>query len=336
MTTCSNASSGHDLTDAMTKLAKDGYCVVPDVLSPSEVDVLRRRVTEQAEAEKALGWASEDGGPEQLKQVMMNMELLLQEPVSESTGGVNQYVRFLVNKGKILRDLVTHPVALEFAAHVLGSNFLLKSFSANIVKKGGVLEDIHRDSWWMPEAYQKGGSYIKVGDRKRIAVDPEPPPKDILLPPCECNVIWMLTDFTEENGATRLVPGTHLLSERPDSSVPHKVKTIPALGKAGSCLILDGRIWHATGKNLTESARVGLLAFYCAPYIRQNENYFLGLDPAILQEGSDTLLNLLGYSTWFFFGRGDALSSAKRLRAREPWIPELKIRGKPSKESEDP
>ncbi|MET4457542.1 hypothetical protein [Bradyrhizobium sp. RT5a] len=71
----------------------------------------------------------------------------------------------------------------------------------------------------------------------------------------------------------------------------------------------------------------GLWTFYVGPQFRQNENFFHGLvDPAVLEKSSERLLDLLGYTTWFYFRQTDALSSRKRLRAREPWIPELRIK----------
>lgn len=315
-----------DLAKVKEEVAREGYSLVPDLLSPREVAEIRRRVLDQAEAEKALGWAREDAGPTQLKRVLEDQAALLRENVSELKGGVNQRLYMLVNKGKILRDLVTHPVVLELVEHVLGKNFLLSSFGANIAKKGGALEGLHRDNWWCPMPYREGEAYVKVGDRMRNTADPDSAPKGINVPPSSCNMIFMLTDFTEENGGTRLVPRSHLLPQSPDGSVPHKVPTIATTGKAGTGMFFDGRLWHATGQNLTDEPRIGLLTFYCGPQFRQLENFFLGLDPAVLEEGNERLLDLLGFTSWFGYGVADNLSSRRRLRPREPWIPEIQIR----------
>ncbi|MET4449689.1 hypothetical protein ABIB75_008003 [Bradyrhizobium sp. GM2.2] len=206
---------------------------------------------------------------------MKDQKGALTENVSEIKGGVNQRMNMLINKGEILRDLVTHPVALELAEHVLGATFLLSSFTANIAKKAGCLS------------------------------------------PSIVN--------NEENGGTRLVPSSHLLPDGPDSSVPYKVPTIAATGPAVSSSLKEG-LCHGTGQNLTDEARIGLLTFYVRPQFRQNENFFLGLDPAVVEQSPERLLDLLGYTTWFHFGQTDALSSRKRLRAREPWIPELRLK----------
>lgn len=175
---------------------------------------MRQRILEQAAAEKELGWAVEDAAPTQ-------MEGTWEDKHWERKGGVDQRISFLLNKGRILRDLVIHPVALELVGHVLGDNFLLSSFDANLAKKGGALGHLHRDAWWCPMPYGDGGPYVKAGDRTQKTTD-DGAPKDVNIPPAACNMIWMLTDFTEENGGTRLVPGSHLLPNNPGRSIPHK------------------------------------------------------------------------------------------------------------------
>lgn len=321
------AKSAIDLQKAKADYARNGYCIIPDLLSATEVALVRQRVLEQAAAERALGWARMDAGSIQQQRATQDQLTLLREDVSEIKGGVNQRVGFLINKGKIFRDLVTNPVILELTEHALGHDFLLSACDANIAVKGGALEGLHRDAWWCPIGYRDGEPYVRVGDRKRNPAEPDRAPQGTNTPPACCNTIWMLTDFTEENGGTRIVPGSHLLPDTPDGSVPHKVPTIAATGKAGSVMFFDGRLWHGTGQNLTNEPRIGMLSFYCGPQFRQMENYFLGLDPAIVAEASDRLLDLLGYTTWFSYGKADNLSSRKRLRAREAWIPEMRLKG---------
>ncbi|MGY3591878.1 ectoine hydroxylase-related dioxygenase (phytanoyl-CoA dioxygenase family) [Bradyrhizobium sp. USDA 4341] len=320
------AKSTIDLEKAKADYAQNGYCILPGILSASEVAEVRQRVTEQAIAERALGWARLDAGVGHQERSTQDQQALLREDISEIKGGVNQRVGFLINKGRVFRDLVTNPVILELVEHALGHDFLLSACDVNIAVRGGALEGLHRDAWWCPIGYREGDSYIKVGDRKRNPAEPDSAPSGTNTPPACCNTIWMLTDFTEENGGTRIVPGSHRLPGTPDGSVPHKVPTIAATGKAGSVMFFDGRLWHGTGQNLTDEPRIGMLSFYCGPQFRPLENYFLGLDPAVFADASDRLLDLLGYTTWFSYGKADNLSSRKRLRAREAWIPELRIK----------
>jgi ectoine hydroxylase-related dioxygenase (phytanoyl-CoA dioxygenase family) len=315
-----------DMAKLKEDVDRDGYCIVPEVLSPSELAAVRERVLEQAEAERALGWARMDAGPKHVKRMMEDQAELLREDVAKSSDqGVNQRIGFLVNKGKVFRDLVTHPVALELTEHVLGKDFLLSQFSANIANKGAEIDGLHRDQWWCPMPYQEGESYVKCGDRRRNTSTPDSAPKGVNIPPMSCNFIWMITDFTEETGATRIVPGSHRLPANADSSVPHKIPSMPATGKAGGGVFFDARLWHATGQNHTDEPRIGLLCGYVGPQVRQLDNHFLGIDPAALNEASAKLLDLLGYTTWYNYGSADNLSSRKRLRYREPVIPELGI-----------
>jgi ectoine hydroxylase-related dioxygenase (phytanoyl-CoA dioxygenase family) len=115
------------------------------------------------------------------------------------------------------------------------------------------------------------------------------------------NIAWMLDDFTEDNGGTRLVPGSHLVRERGDYALE---QTIAAEGPAGSALIFDGRLVHGTGANLTkDEERRAILSYYCRPFVRQQENFFLGLDPKIRASERAEFLRRSGFSIWAGLGR---------------------------------
>ena len=87
--------------------------------------------------------------------------------------------------------------------------------------------------------------------------------------------MWALTDFTEANGATRLIPGTHLADHSPDYGADYD--SIAAEMPTGSVLIWHGSLWHGGGANTTDETRIGIAMNYCAGYIRQQENQQLGL-----------------------------------------------------------
>ena len=80
-------------------------------------------------------------------------------------------------------------------------------------------------------------------------------------PPVVCNTMWALTDFTEANGATRLVPGTHL---RESPEFGRAYESIPAVMEKGSVLVWHGSLWHGGGANTTAERRVGIACNYCA------------------------------------------------------------------------
>src|SRR5204863_9727653 len=79
--------------------------------------------------------------------------------------------------------------------------------------------------------------------------------------------------------------------------------TIGAEGPAGAILCFDGRMWHGTGANTTERPRHALLSYHCRPFVRQQENFVLGLDPEIRAAERPELLDRLGFATWAGLGR---------------------------------
>jgi ectoine hydroxylase-related dioxygenase (phytanoyl-CoA dioxygenase family) len=114
--------------------------------------------------------------------------------------------------------------------------------------------------------------------------------------PIICNTMWAITDFTEENGATRLVSGSHLRDEPPNPLELYD--TIPAEMTQGSVLVWVGSLWHGGGANRTDHRRVGIAMNYCAGYIRQQENQQLGVPPALVKTFPRRLQELVGYSVY--------------------------------------
>jgi ectoine hydroxylase-related dioxygenase (phytanoyl-CoA dioxygenase family) len=258
------ASAGADLDQARKELEERGYCVVPNVLSSVENAELKARLTEQADGERARGVAFHDGGPAR----------------------PNQRIWMLMNKGRVFRDLMLHPVVASIMGHLLGPDFLLSSFTANIAHPGGEPMVLHTDQGYV-------GFWTPV--------------------PVVANIAWMLDDFSDGNGGTRLVPASHLNSSAtPRSSgfapgtpanIPTPADTIAAEGAAGSILCFDGRIWHGTGANRSDRPRHALLSYHCRPFVRQQENFVLGLDPSIRATERPALLNRLGFAPWAGLGR---------------------------------
>ncbi|HVN01003.1 MAG TPA: phytanoyl-CoA dioxygenase family protein [Caulobacteraceae bacterium] len=263
-----------DVETARSNLDAQGYCIIPNVLSRAEIEALRSRLVEQAEGERVRGVAFHDGGP----------------------GRPNQRVWMLMNKGRVFRDLMLHPVIDALMGHLLGPDFLVSSFTANIAHPGGEPMVLHTDQgyvgFWTPK-------------------------------PVVANIAWMLDDFTDENGGTRLVPASHLNeAATPRSSAyaptelanaPTLADTIAAEGPAGSILCFDGRVWHGTGANRSDKPRHALLSYHCRPFIRQQENFVLGLDPGLRASERPALLNRLGFATWAGLGRVESPRPATPL-----------------------
>ena len=192
----------------------------------------------------------------------------------------NQRVWTLLNKGELFEDLAQDALILRLMGHLLGADFLLSNIDANIAGPGGTPMFMHADQSFVPPPW---------------------PPY-----PLVANVMWMLDEFTSDNGATRIVPGSHRKGEGPDwSNLPD---TVPICGPAGTAFVFEGRLWHQTGANTTKSERRhGILAYYCRPFIRQQENWFVSLAPEVLARSTPTLRHLLGWDHYFSLGMIDGM-----------------------------
>lgn len=135
------------------------------------------------------------------------------------------------------------------------------------LKPGQGKQVIHRDRWaW--------GKYLE-------GIEPQ------------LNTIWALTDFTEENGATQVVPGS---TEWPDDRQAEPEEICQAVMPAGSLLLYTGSVFHAGGENRSDSNRVGLNITYSLAWLRQEENQFLSCPPEIARDLDPKLQDLLGYT----------------------------------------
>ncbi len=115
-------------------------------------------------------------------------------------------------------------------------------------------------------------------------------------PPYVVVAIWGLTDFTRENGGTHLVPGSHR-----ESRIPRKgdqPDTLQVEMPAGSVLFYDASLWHGGGENRSLSRRLGIVANYCAGFLRQEECQLLALPREQVAEFPPRLRRLVGYGTY--------------------------------------
>lgn len=294
-----------DLVLAKSQLDTYGYCLLANAIPANQLEAARTRLMEQAIAEKQQGLAFEDGGKQQNWGDFRNPDGTLRpEAFTEMGGGVNQRVWMLINKGRVFRELLAHKDVRELASHVLGDDYLLSSYSANIAKPGGVAMRLHTDQWWMPTPTRRARSPLPVGSMSRERFDADASEDSpMIAPTVVVNVMWMLNDFTEENGATRIVPGSHKIGRNPDASRDGDIQSIAGTGPAGTVMLFDGRIWHGTGANTSNVSRFGLLTTFCGPQFRPQENFTLGTTPRVLEEASPDLLALLGFKVWNGYGR---------------------------------
>ena len=183
----------------------------------------------------------------------------------------NQRVWNVLSRDPVFDDLVEDPLALALVKSTMGWPALLGNISANITGPGGGEMVLHADQIFVPEPWPAN--------------------------PQGMNVAWCIDDFTEENGATRIVPGSHQLNRKPAPDEAAK-DSVALEAAAGSIIVLESRVWHKTGNNRTAAQRrAGIFAWYTRPIYRQQENWFLSLNPAVRQFASDEMLVLLGYRT---------------------------------------
>jgi ectoine hydroxylase-related dioxygenase (phytanoyl-CoA dioxygenase family) len=176
----------------------------------------------------------------------------------------------LLVHGELWQQVPLHDAVLPVVEGVLDRGCLVSSLSSITILPGETAQPIHADDQLIPI--------------------PKP------HPPTVCNTMWALTDFTEANGATRLVPGSHLAADNPVYGGEYE--TIAAEMPKGSVLVWHGSLWHGGGANRTDERRVGIAMNYCAGYIRQQENQQLGIPVALARTFPKRLQQLLGYSVY--------------------------------------
>jgi len=172
----------------------------------------------------------------------------------------------LFAKTRAFDALALHPLLLQVLDDVLGPSYQLSAPTGIEIGPGEKAQVLHTDDGIYPL--------------------PRPHPEVVL------NSMWALDDFTEANGATRVVPGSHRWTDRrpvdPDETV---TVTMPA----GSVLFILGSLWHGGGANRTERTRLGVLLEYAAGWLRPQENHVLAVAPEVVRTLPTRLQELLGY-----------------------------------------
>ena len=180
----------------------------------------------------------------------------------------------LINKGEIFDVTYTHPRVLAGIAHVLGGDLKLSSLNARFAKPGEGLQGLHADWGRLDNAGQ-----FQV-----------------------CNSIWLLDDFTETNGATRVVPGSHRFGTRvPSDDMADTTATHPdeklILGPAGTVVIFNSHAWHGGTRNQTEKPRRAMHAYYCRRHHEQQLDQVKYLRDGTRARLDEAALTILGIAT---------------------------------------
>ncbi len=159
---------------------------------------------------------------------------------------------------------------LPIVEGVLDPGCLISSLSSISIGPGEVAQPIHADDQLMPL--------------------PKPHVATV------CNTMWALTDFTEANGATRIIAGSHRADCSPNYGQHYD--SVAAEMPAGSVLVWHGSLWHGGGANRTDHPRVGVAMNYCAGWVRQQENQQLGIPLEVLRSFEPRLQELCGFGVY--------------------------------------
>ncbi len=188
----------------------------------------------------------------------------------EFTGFKTTRTGALVARSPSCRELILNDSVLETARQ------FLKPYCARIqlhlgqiirLMPGQPAQAIHRDRWaW--------GTYLK---------DVEP----------QFNAIWAISDFTCENGATHVAPGS---TRWPDVRRPKPDEVAQAEMSRGSALLYTGSVLHGGGENRSDSDRIGMNLTYTLGWLRQEENQYLSCPPEIARDLPTEMQDLLGYT----------------------------------------
>lgn len=177
----------------------------------------------------------------------------------------------LIGRSETVRDLVQDPLVLGTVKRVLhkAKNFQIHLTQVIAIGPGESDQSIHRDQW---------------------AFDFFPFPKGYEV---QCNTIWAMTDFTEHNGATRVVPGSNHAEDRLQFKLE---ESEPAEMERGSVLFYTGSVYHGGGPNRSDAVRMGLNLTYNVAWLRQEENQYLSVPHEVAKTLDEPLLRLMGYA----------------------------------------
>jgi ectoine hydroxylase-related dioxygenase (phytanoyl-CoA dioxygenase family) len=177
----------------------------------------------------------------------------------------------LIARSETCRALVMDPLVLGVVDRALShsATFQLHLTQVISIDPGEPAQRIHRDQW-------------------AFAFFPFPKGYEV-----QCNTIWAVTDFTEENGATRVIPGSHRFDDRLEFGV---ADTIPAEMEKGSALLYSGSLYHGAGANRSTRTRIGVNLTYVVSWLRQEENQYLSVPFEVARTLPVDLLRVMGYA----------------------------------------
>jgi hypothetical protein len=182
-------------------------------------------------------------------------------------GHLTQRAYSLLSKTRLLDGLVDHPRVLALLDRLFLPNYLLSQLQVIKILPGETGQLLHYDD----------GFY------------PLPRPR----PALSAATIWAIDEFTADNGATVVVPGSHRWGDRQPTDSDART---PAAMPAGSCVFFLGTLWHGGGTNSSSAPRRAVTAQYCEPWLRTQEAFTLSVDAHTARAVSPDIQRMIGYS----------------------------------------
>jgi ectoine hydroxylase-related dioxygenase (phytanoyl-CoA dioxygenase family) len=181
----------------------------------------------------------------------------------------------MIARSPAARELVMNPLALAASEKLLhkASTFRLHLTQVISVYPGSPAQKLHQDE---------------------VAWDFFPFPDDYEI---QCNLLWAMSDYTEEMGATRVVPGSQYSGRSQKYTIE---ESLPAVMKRGSALFYTGKVYHGAGANNTDKIRQAINITYAVGWVRQEENQYLSTPLEVAKTLPDDLLKLMGYQLGCF------------------------------------
>ena len=175
----------------------------------------------------------------------------------------------LLELDPVFRELISHPKIIEMVKHILGEDFIISNFTANIARPGAQSMALHSD-----QSIIVSGPWIQTW---------------------VLNAIWCLSDVYKENGATLYIPGSNKWTTRGEVPTNASDMLIPFEAKAGDVILMDGKVWHTSGSNVTKDVdRPLMFGAYSAGFIRPQSNWNASLSPETQNSVSDEMRDWLG------------------------------------------
>jgi phytanoyl-CoA dioxygenase PhyH len=182
-------------------------------------------------------------------------------------GHLTQRAYSLLGKTRLLDGLIDHPRVLALLDRLFLPNYLLSQLQVIKILPGETGQLLHHDDGFYPLP------------RPRAALS--------------AATIWAIDEFTAENGATVVLPGSHRWDGRePTDSDPRMSAVMPA----GSCVFFLGTLWHGGGANDSPAPRRAVTAQYCEPWLRTQEAFTLSVDSDTARAVSPDIRRMIGYS----------------------------------------